>query len=187
MKSIIIGIDPGPTRSAIAVVERGWLVAAAWRENNHALGYLEGLIMHSDVATAIIEQCKSYGHIVGDPLLQAVRWAGRFEQCILDVTSGCRRSVQWAPFSTVASHHTHHARNKTANVRAAIIAQYDTPRDCATKATGKAACHRCRLGCDLLLIEKQRKKGCAKKDDPRDHIWDAFALALYARDEAARG
>lgn len=90
----MIAIDPGPVRSALVAYEpeNEWAPSKLGRVVKH-------IIMDNDVLlfrlredapewsmdrVAVIEQVVSYGRPVGADTFETVRWAGRFEQRLLD-------------------------------------------------------------------------------------------------------
>jgi len=76
--STILGIDPGPTRSAIVELTDGAVTCRDDQSNDWVLGYLRAVLTSTRVAIENIEP--RYGVPVGWETLDTARWVGRFQQ-----------------------------------------------------------------------------------------------------------
>lgn len=79
--SIVLAIDPGPTRSAwvlFDVDDQRVLDFSNSEPNDHVLAHLQP----GDLAfeQLVIERVQSYGRSVGAPVFETVFWSGRFAQ-----------------------------------------------------------------------------------------------------------
>lgn len=159
----ILAIDPGNTDS-------GWVVIDAQTrrpmrfglDDNHKLMRLICCGGFDDCDTAVIEMIASYGMPVGKEVFDTCVWIGRFKQAM--------RLIPAAPpeppliyRQPVKLHHCHTSTAKDPNITQALVDRF---------APG------------------QPNKGKGTKTNPgwfhgfaRD-IWQAYALAVYAADQA---
>ncbi len=77
---MIIGIDPGPTQSAYAIVNPDYSIYAAARvENRHLLNSLQTFLADNDtMKTVVIESIQSYGAPVGRETFETCYQIGAF-------------------------------------------------------------------------------------------------------------
>lgn len=122
--SVIIGIDPGPTQSAILFLHEDERIVCDIMDNEKMLNTLRP----SDEKYAI-EVVESYGMPVGREVFQTCEWIGRFREALgreFDMRLG-RKDVK--------RHLCGSLRAKDSNVRAALIDRYGGSRQaaCGTK------------------------------------------------------
>lgn len=154
---MILAIDPGPVQS-------GWvlylphprrIINSAIDDNTRLMLQLQGRFIGPYL---VIEQVEHYGTgmPVGKSIFETVRWAGRFEQRILD---GGGSIASYLPRRTVKLHLCKSMRATDANVRQALIDRFP--------ATGGG---------------KTPQIGIKKKPGPlygiKSHEWSALALAV---------
>ena len=126
--TVIAGIDPGSTKSSIAVLvldEDRW-IARLFREfenielisrlmRGHNCGLIEGIGPHNTLLT--IEEVKCYGNPVGDDVLQTVFWSGRFAQA-------WGRRCRMIPRATVRAHLSRISTAQKGSVNQALRDRY---------------------------------------------------------------
>ena len=166
LPALIIGIDPGPERSALVALRtvadnvHGFEVATAEFATNEAIrGGLRRLVMVSASALLAVEEFRIYGRkrVARDGLL-TIRWSGRFEELFLSVPCGCRRSFQYVSYRRAACHHAAGSNPKESDVRAALVERFGPPG--TKKAPG--------------FLYGMTSKG---------HHFSALAVAVYALDQ----
>ena len=155
----LMGIDPGPTKSAYVIWDGQRILAKSIDENNLLLHCLLNPAVYWDAATwpdaLVIEQIKSYGMTVSDSIFETVYWSGRFCQAW-----GDRGFFDRYPRMTIKMHLCHNSRAKDANIRQALID---------------------RLG------EPGKKKSPGITYGVHADEWQALALAVTAWDEIMEG
>ena len=77
---IILGIDPGTTKSAYVVYDCEWskLHDFGHLDNGDMVHFLDGIKYHA--GRMIVEEIESYGKPVGKEVFATVLWVGRFVQ-----------------------------------------------------------------------------------------------------------
>lgn len=114
--STIIGIDPGPTKSSIAIIGGQSAPRCSTNNNSDLALWLSRTFVYDDAILAI-EFPQSFGMPVGASIFETCMWAGRFVQAWPNESRVCyRKSIVTALCGS--------ARAKDANVRAALIEHY---------------------------------------------------------------
>lgn len=117
--STILALDPGPTRSALVVLDKGVPRQAILETNDYVLRCLaEWSDPHTE--TLVIEQVQSYGMSVGADVFETVFWSGRFAE----VWDGQNGEWHRLPRRAVKLHLCGHARAKDGNIRQSLIDRY---------------------------------------------------------------
>jgi len=148
----IIGIDPGPERSAaVALDERGIPVWGGVDDNAILLGKLK--VVPPNVVIAI-ERVVCYGMPVGSSVLDMCVWIGRF----IEAAQCPGRTIHQIPQSQVRSALCHSSRAKDSNIRQALIDRYG-----GEQAIGK-------------------KAAPGPLHGITGHMWSALAVAVTARE-----
>jgi hypothetical protein len=146
----VVGIDPGPTWSALVewLVEerRAHLGRCVFAPNGEILCWLRR-DLHQGIL--VVEQVESFGMPVGAHVFETVYWTGRFVEA-WDGES-CRLT-----FRHVKLHHCHHPRATESHVRQAILNRYGGTRKAAVGT----------------------KKAPGPLYGIRGHLWSALALAM---------
>lgn len=127
--STILGIDPGPERSA-------WLCLDTATGGPPSFGILPNADCllrlrewHSEARLGIlpfldrlvIEQVASFGMAVGAEVFETVYWSGRFAEAVYPLPVDRITRIK------VKTHLCHDSRAKDANIRAALIDRYGGP------------------------------------------------------------
>jgi len=115
----MIGIDPGPERSAMLIYEPGKQRITALRiDANDAIRYWLGEMMPPD--TCAIEMVASYGMPVGRDVFETAFWVGRFYDTALRAGLTAERVYR----TDVKMHLCRSMRAKDSNIRAALIDRF---------------------------------------------------------------
>ncbi len=120
--SLIIGLDPGPYRSAFVVYDGQAISEHLYAPN---LDIVHWLIVHgADLvyhpATLVIEQIAAMGMAVGAEVFSTAHWDGRFTQAWLQPVEHLKRHE-------VKMHLCGSMRAKDPNIRAALIDKFGGP------------------------------------------------------------
>jgi hypothetical protein len=162
----VLGIDPGPTESAYALIDTDTCRPRKFGKGPNAelRDYLRGHADLYDPPLVAIEMVASYGMVVGADVFQTVLQTGRFVEVAAEASQRFR--VVLAYRHNIKLHHCHSAHAKDTNVIQALIDRF-APR--------------------------QPNKGKGTKAAPgffygfRGDIWQAFALAAYVADSLKDG
>lgn len=162
---LILGIDPGNTDSAYAVIDQQTRRAKHFgKVANHALmDQLGAFIDQRLVDQVAIEMVESFGMAVGREVFETCVWIGRFQQTALSSGSGTGTPVELVYRGRVKMHHCHTRAAKDPNIIQALVDRF-TPG--------------------------QPNKGKGTKADPgwfhgfAKDVWQAYALAVYVADTA---
>lgn len=128
---MILGLDPGPTRSALVQVEpvRLAMPRVVWSdlaENDLILEWLR-VNAYDGAGELVVEEVESFGMPVGREVFQTVYWAGRFAEA-WDREGG---KVVLLPRRVVKSWLCNSARATDATVRQALLDRYGPGRAAA--------------------------------------------------------
>ena len=123
---IVIGLDPGTEKSAVAVFNGLSVTDAGEMSNRELLSWLIGRRVTGRVL--VIEQIESFGMAVGREVFETVFWTGRFAE------AWCPSRFERVPRREVKQHLCHSARATDANIRQALIDRFGPGTD---KAFGK--------------------------------------------------
>ena len=136
---MVIGIDPGPVKSAF-VVWTGQDIFEYGIEDNEEMRLDVLPLLHSlyPKMSMVIEKIVCLGMPVGASVFETVFWTGRFCQVWKD---GWRR----IPRIDVKMHLCHNSRAKDSNIRQALIDRFepDLPVRCRPKAALKGVSKDC--------------------------------------------
>lgn len=132
MSTVIYGLDPGTTASAIVLVGDGGPVRGYVWPNDALLQHLRTNSAWLD-GTLVIEQVESFGMPVGREVFETVWWSGRFAE------AWELRGRPWARVSRreVKLHICGSARAKDANIRQAIIDRFGGSKQAAIGVKAK--------------------------------------------------
>lgn len=112
----VIGLDPGPTESALVVWNGVSITDAFHQPNEFIIKRLDDYGALKD--RLVIEQIASYGMAVGEDVFETVYWSGRFaERFGVDRVWRMKRLE-------VKMHLCHDSRAKDKNIRQAIIDRF---------------------------------------------------------------
>lgn len=117
--SVIYGLDPGTTQSAIVVLGDGCPIRGAIWENAALILQLRANTAWRD-GTLVIEQIESMGMAVGKETFETVFWSGRFAE------AWEQRGRTWSrvPRRAVKLHLCGSMRAKDPNIRQALLDRY---------------------------------------------------------------
>ncbi len=111
-----IGIDPGPTTTALLTLDGNAVTDKAILPNADALQWLRDALMRQECDVAI-EFVQSYGHAVGREVFETCLWCGRFAQVAEDAGA----KVWLYSRTKVKAYVTGLPRAKDADVRLALM------------------------------------------------------------------
>ena len=121
----IIGIDPGPTQSAVVQVEFDpFRVSLATIGPNEEMRVWLQTRHHEDTAVVACEMLQSYGLAVGRECFETVYWVGRFAECV-------PAHIRWKRYArpTIKAHVCDGVRRpKDPDVRQALILRFGGTR-----------------------------------------------------------
>jgi len=158
----VIGIDPGPERSAFALWDGEHFIDQGWPDNETLLSHIKG---SRNPGHMIVEKVVHYGkRPVGADVFETAYWTGRFIQAWLDRLT-TQRTASRISFSETAIHHCRTTRVDSAVIRQALIDRFG-PGD--RKAIG--------LKAHPGPLYGMKGEG--------GHKYDAAAIALVAWDRA---
>lgn len=161
--STLLAIDPGNTHSGWVLIDTATRRPIEFGETeNHELRHMidSGKIETGD--TAYIEMIASYGMAVGADVFETCVWIGRFAEAMRRLST----DVELVKRHPVKLHHCHSAKAKDSNIRQALVDRF------APGATNH---------------------GKGTKANPgwfygfSADVWQAYALAVYAADQAPTG
>ncbi len=155
---MVIGLDPGPTESALVVWDGAVIRSAALQPNDYILGRLIGLRIANPEGLLVIEKIASYGMAVGAEVFETCFWSGRFAEAF-----GIQR-VHRITRGEVKMHLCHSMRAKDANVRTAICDRFGGEK-----------------------IAKGRKSAPGQLYGIATDLWSALAVALTWHDQNKGG
>ena len=110
----LLAVDPGPEKSAVAVLENGKYLSGYLLPNEEVL---RGL-MDTNIRIIAIEMIASYGMPVGESVFNTCVWIGRFQQVFHPL------EVQLIIRKVVTLHICNSVRAKDSNIRTAMIDRY---------------------------------------------------------------
>ena len=116
MKTVVLGMDPGPVKSGIAVVGDGAICYVTVLENDAAMDYVRRWAIHAPMC---IESIQSYGQRVGQEVFDTCVMIGRFIE-----VSGDPSMVRLISRPKIKKHICGSASAKDADVREALIEIY---------------------------------------------------------------
>jgi hypothetical protein len=152
----VIAIDPGPEKTAVAVLRRDSL--RVWdffiEDNEKVVDYLEVRSVASDIR---IEMIASYGMAVGATVFETCVWIGRFMQAADPHQDRTKRIFR----REVKMHLCGNATAKDANIRQAIIDKYESMHGSGVTKKGGMLYKVSKdvwaaLGVGITAIEKER-------------------------------
>lgn len=111
----VFAIDPGPVQSAYVVWDGSEILEMDKVDNENLLVMVGNLYCP---AVFVIEQIKSYGMAVGEPIFNTVFWSGRLCQA-------WRGVFHRVPRMDVKMHLCHDSRAKDSNIRQALIDRFE--------------------------------------------------------------
>lgn len=119
----IIGIDPGPEKSAVVVCERSVIRWSNILSNHELAAMLSGYNNELGGGIVAIEMMQSFGMPVGKDVFETVFWVGRFFQAAFSMEISLMRVYR----SEVKMFHCGNMRAKDSNIRQALIDRYGAP------------------------------------------------------------
>lgn len=151
---IVLGLDPGPTQSAILIWDGTQIENAFIQPNQFILDRLKDLRQQFPKAFLVIEKIESFGMAVGAETFETVWWSGRFAEAygIEHVGRLGRRLIKL--------HLCQSARATDANIRQAILD---------------------RFGGKDIAIGKKAAPGPLYH--VKSHLWAALAITLTWHDQ----
>ena len=116
---MILGLDPGNTRSALVALDGTRVAFAHLLENGEMLAWLERY-QFAPIDMLVIERVESFGMAVGAEVFETVFWSGRFAE------AWAQRACRWDRLTRrdVKLHLCRTSRAKDANIRQALIDRY---------------------------------------------------------------
>lgn len=155
----LLAIDPGNTESAYVIIDEHRRPVEFAKIDNHTLrGRLLDLVPRTD--RTVIEMVSSYGMAVGADVFETCVWIGRFQESAYRWDFHLPELITRGP---VKLHHCHSRKAKDSNIVRALVDRFAPGQSNFGKGT-KAA--------------PGWFYGFSKD------VWQAYALAVYAADEA---
>lgn len=162
---IVIGIDPGPTKSGFVIFDGTCIVEADEAyENAELLDFLRD----TKVDGVVIERVQFYGRLFGATVLDTVWWSGRFHEAAQQAGSVVHR-VYW---NDVKRQFVPGARIDAVTGKKKKITERDVQLGVIDRFGGKAAAVGTKKAPGPLKILKT-------------HAWSAMALAVWWWDRAS--
>lgn len=124
---VVMGVDPGNTRTAWVVFDGQRVIAHAIEENDEMLRTLMLAFMQFGASIVAIEKIESFGMAVGTEVFDTVFWAGRFYE-------KADNSRVLVTRKQVKLHLCQSMRAKDANIRQALIDRFGGPAAIGKKA-----------------------------------------------------
>ena len=151
----IMVIDPGDKKSAWLVFDTAEFLVLDFglTENAGVVDLLQS--QHFNCSRLIAELVKSYGNVIGDPILKTAFWTGRFVQAF-----GDDENSFLVPRKTIVTHLCGRATASDKNIRQALIDAFPATGGGKTPAIGTKS----KPG-PLYGISKD--------------VWAALAVAVY--------
>lgn len=115
-----VGIDPGPTQSALVLLEGNEVKDKGIFCNHDALQWLRDTLSQYGVCDVAIEFIQSYGMPVGSEVFKTCLWAGRFVQ----VAEECGATVRLYSRPKIKAYVTRQAHAKDSDVRQSLMLRY---------------------------------------------------------------
>lgn len=119
MKRSVLGIDPGPAKTAWVELSSREEIMFGLYDNDELVAYLKGGLVSKDT-DVVIEMIASYGMPVGQTTFETCVFIGRVTQICLDAGA----VVKYAYRKKIVTWLCGSAKAKDANVRQALIDKY---------------------------------------------------------------
>lgn len=129
---MIIGLDPGPTKSAIVLFAGERVVQARTDLNGYILSWLDNFRhLYTAPTTLVIEQIAAMGMAVGAEVFETCFWSGRFAE------TWDRAEYPWDRLKRheIKMHLCNNMRAKDPNIRQALIDRFGGSAAIGKKAT----------------------------------------------------
>jgi len=178
---IILGIDPGPVRTAWVLIhgsgEAVRLLDCDWQENIDAKrNAFRALSLHADQGREAVfcEDIQSYGLAVGETVFMTARWVGRLWEYYESFNIPFTRITE----PKVKLHLCGQMRAKDANVRRACLDRFEASGGGSTPEIGTKG----DPGPLFMFkeVSAKRKQECGKS--AMEHLWSALAVALFGKE-----
>jgi len=122
----VLGIDPGPEKSALVLWDSAAEQILAYGKNENKV-FMEQILALTPVDFCVIEMVQSFGMSVGAEVFETVYWIGRFAQawdthCLTKVAPAVRLYR-----GDVKMHLCHSMQAKDSNIRQALIDRFGKP------------------------------------------------------------
>ncbi len=114
---MVIGLDPGPTASALVILDGATIEHHVKAENDVILALVSG---HAPDTSLVIEQIAAMGMAVGAEVFETCFWSGRFAQAWIAHNEPAQRLKR----GEIKMHLCGTMRAKDANVRQALIDRF---------------------------------------------------------------
>ena len=129
---MILGLDPGPTRSAIVLYDGERILKHGIETNADILAWLYEHVETSDKDMLVIEQISAMGMSVGAELFETCFWSGRFAEAWGNVAAWNRLKRH-----EVKMHLCGSMKAKDGNIRQALIDRFGPSKEIAVGTTKK--------------------------------------------------
>jgi len=180
---IILGIDPGPVRTAWVLIhgsgENTRVLRSDWEENEKAIDDICVLCLEFDIDRTICEDVRSYGLAVGETVFMTCRWIGRFWELLKDHTEFIRADEPTIKISLCGV-----AKAKDTNVRRAAFDRFEPYGGGATPEVGtkKQPGPLFEMYQKASAINKQIKAETGRSVNSQQHFVSALAAAVYGKE-----
>jgi len=123
----ILGIDPGPEKSAFVVTQNTVPIQKGIMENEKLLFDIRWDFADADATHMAIEMVQSFGMPVGKEIFETVYWIGRFVEAWGDGETPSRTKAVRLFRSDIKNHICHISKAKDSNIRQALIDRFGQP------------------------------------------------------------
>lgn len=115
---VTLGIDPGTTKSAYAILDGDEIVGHGIEDNYELLSWFRGNLFKPEPDLIGCEMIASMGMIVGKEVFETCRWIGRFQE------AAKLRRFELIYRKDIKMHLCKTMRSKDTHVRQALLARY---------------------------------------------------------------
>ena len=181
---IILGIDPGPVRTAWVLIhgsgENTRVLRSDWAENEKVADDIRSSAVGGSVIQRVVcEDVRSYGLAVGETVFMTCRWIGRFWEMFEGYTE-----FIIADEPTIKIHLCGVAKAKDTNVRRAAFDRFEpygggkTPEVGTKKQPGPLF----EMYQKASAINKQIKAETGRDVNSQQHFVSALAAAVFGKE-----
>jgi hypothetical protein len=119
----ILGIDPGPEKSAFVTIRNSDIISHSITPNEEAIIGFMTRTFQPLYDAVVIEMVASYGMAVGASVFDTCVWIGKFWHCLTSHTN----SIKTVFRRDIKLHFCGSMRAKDANIRQALIDRFGVP------------------------------------------------------------
>jgi len=180
---VILGIDPGPTRTAWVLIhgsgDSNRVLDSGWDLNDVVKDTIDPIKYQHTVDKVVCEDVRSYGMPVGETVFMTCRWIGRFWEMFEDSIDFVRTDEP-----TIKLHLCKVAKAKDPNVRRACFDRFEAYGGGATPEIGtkKQPGPLYEMYQVAAKINKRLKAETGREVNSQQHFASALAAAIYGKE-----